>query len=176
MSKLYIKKTLEVKTNASKTWDVIGPDFVNIANWARGIYKSWNNESAQKKFENAPTGGRYCDLAGFGKFDERIIHFDEEKYEITWSATGEKLPKFITGLQNALNVEKIDEYRCRITANINADLNGVKGFLMGSIIKKNFSKTFDGFLQDWKIYAETSVISETKQRELNQKSKSGTPI
>lgn len=171
MRKLDIKKTIEVKTNASKTWDVVGLNFLNIADWARGVYKSWNNESIQKINENAPAGGRYCDLAGFGKFDERIIHFDEEKYEITWSATGEKLPKFITGLQNALNVEKIDEYRCRITSNINADLSGIKGFLMSSILKKNFSKTIDGFLHDWKTYAETSQISDTKQRELNKKSK-----
>lgn len=171
MSKFDIKKTIEVKTNASKTWDVIGPNFLNISDWARGVNKSWNNESVQKINENAPAGGRYCDLARFGKFDERIIHFNEEKYEITWSATGEKLPKFILRLQNALNVEKIDEYRCRITANISADLIGVRGFLMSSILKKNFSKTFDGFLHDWKTYAETDQVSETKQKELNKKSK-----
>lgn len=168
MAKLDIKKTIEVKMNASNAWDIIGPNFLNIANWARGVYKSWNNESAQKKFENAPTGGRYCDVAGFGKFDERIVHFDNEKFEITWSATGEKLPEFISGLQNAINIEKIDEYRCRIKSNISANLSGVKGFLMTTYFKNNFSKTLDGFLHDWKTYAETSQVSETKQKELTK--------
>jgi hypothetical protein len=171
MSKLDIKKTIEIKTNASKTWDVIGPNFLNISDWARGVYKSWNNESVKKIKDNAPTGGRYCDLAKFGKFDEKITHFNQEKYEITWSATGEKLPKFISGLQNAFNVEKIDEYRCKITANISANLNGVIGFLMSSVLKKNFSKTVDGLLHDLKTYAETGQVSETKQKELNKKPK-----
>lgn len=94
MGKLDIKQTLEVQTNASKAWKIIGPNFLNIADWGRGIHKSWNNDTA-RTFDEAPAGGRFCDVAGFGKFDEKILHFDAERYEITWSARGDKLPKFV---------------------------------------------------------------------------------
>jgi hypothetical protein len=166
MGKLDISKTAEINVNPSKAWEVIGPNFLNIADWGRGIKKSWNNESAKKTFEDAPAGGRFCDVTGFGKFDERIIHYESEKLEITWSATGEKLPSFISGLQNALHVEQIDENSCRINAHITADLNGIKGTLMGPMLKKNFSKTVEGFLKDWKEYAETGHVSGAKQKEL----------
>jgi len=45
MSKLEIKKSIEVNTNAAKTWEIIGPNFLNISDWARGVNKSWENEN-----------------------------------------------------------------------------------------------------------------------------------
>lgn len=168
MAKLDIKQSMELKINASKAWEVVGPNFLNISDWGRGIHKSWKNETAEVNYSDAPAGGRYCDVAGFGTFDERIIHFNAMEREISWSATGEKLPKFLSGLQNALRVVEIDENTCRISSNVTADLGGVMGFLLGSVLKKNFSKTLHGFLKDWKTYAETGQVSETKKRELTK--------
>ena len=65
MGKLNIKESIEVKINASKTWEIIGPNFLNISEWGRGVIKSWENESAPKYFENSPAGGRFCEVAGF---------------------------------------------------------------------------------------------------------------
>jgi hypothetical protein len=166
MAKLNIKKTIEVNSNPNQPWEIIGPKFLDISKWARSINKSYSNEQAPKNFNNAPAGGRYCEVNGFGKMKEEILHFDAQKQEITWSAEGEKLPGFVNGLQNALKVEKIGENSSRITTHITADLSGIGGFLMGGMIKKNFDKVLAGFLKDLKIYAETGEISETKQREL----------
>lgn len=171
MGKLDIKHSIEVKTTASKAWEVIGPNFLNIADWGRGIKKSWKNDSAEKSFANAPAGGRFCEVAGFGTFDERIINYNSIEHEISWSATGAKLPKFISGLQNALKVEIIDDNTCQISSNITANLNGIGGFLLGTMIKKNFSKTLHGFINDWKIYVETGQVSEKKLKELIKEKK-----
>jgi len=168
MGKLSIKKSIEVKANASKTWELIGPNFLNISDWGRGVLRSWENESAPKHFENAPAGGRYCEVAGFGKLEETIIHYNSGKYEISWSAKGEKLPKFVSGLQNELKVEAIDENTCKVSSNLTANLGGLMGFLLGFVLKKNFNKLIHGFLNDWKTYAETGEVSETKKGEINK--------
>ena len=76
------------------------------------------------------------------------------------------MPGFLKNLKNALKVEKIDEGSCNVTTNITADLTGRGGFLMGSLIKKNFGKLLKGFVKDWKTYAETGQVSETKKREM----------
>ena len=168
MKKIDIKLSIEINASASKAWEIIGPKFLNIADFGRGVYKSWENVSAPKNYRDAPAGGRYCDVAGFGKFDEQIIHFDPKKNEISWSATGEKLPKFIIGLQNALNVKVIDENKCQVTSNITANLKGFRGIILGAVIKKNFTKTLNGFLEDLKIYTETGNVSEVKQKEFDK--------
>ena len=168
MKKLDIKQSLEVNTNASKTWEIIGPNFLNISDWGRGVVKSWESESASKNFENAPAGGRYCEVAGFGKLEEKIIHYNSEKYEISWSAMGEKLPKFVSGLQNEIKVEEIDEHTCNITSNLTANLSGLMGFLLGFMLRKNFTKLIHGFMNDWKTYAETGEVSKTKKSEIEK--------
>jgi Polyketide cyclase / dehydrase and lipid transport len=168
MKKLNIQESIVIKADSQKAWDIIGPNFLNISEWGRGINKSWKNEGAEQTFNDAPAGGRFCDVKGFGKFDERIVHYDASNKEIAWSAFGEKLPSFVTGLQNSLKVERIDDETTRISSNITANLSGIRGFLLGSIMKKNFTKLVHGFLKDWKVYTETGKVSDTKERELSK--------
>ncbi len=168
MGKLDIKESVEVNTSTDKAWDIIGPNFLNIADWGRGVNKSWRNEAITTSFEGAPAGGRFCDLGKFGNAEEQILHYDQEGKEITWSAKIDKMPGFMIGLQNALKVEKIRDNTCRVTSNLTADLKGLRGLLLGGPIKKNFSKLIKGFLDDWKTYSETGKVSETKKRELEK--------
>jgi hypothetical protein len=166
MGRLDIKETIEINTSAEKAWEIIGPNFLNIADWGRGISKSWNNTKLTPSFEDAPAGGRFCDLGKFGIAEERILHYSNVEMEITWSAGSDKLPGFLKNLQNALKVEIMGENTCRVSTNIKADLTGIGGFLLGGPIKKNFGKLLKGFVKDWKTYAETGEVSDSKKREL----------
>jgi len=166
MRKLDVKESIEINTSAQKVWEIIGPNFLNIADWGRGVNKSWKNDSMPTTFEGAPAGGRFCDLGKFGKADEQISHYDQVEKEITWSAKIDKMPSFLVGLQNALKVEEIDENSCRASTNIQANLTGLRGLLLGGPLKSNFTKLLKGFLKDWKTYAETGKVSETKKREI----------
>lgn len=169
MKSLTIKQSRDIDVSTDICWDIIGPNFTKIADWGSGVYKSWENESAEKKFEKAPVGGRYCDVKGFGKFDERIIKYDPENFTISWSATGEKLPSFISNLHNNIVITKKNDNACTVTSTISADMKGFMGIIMGSFIHKKFTKQINGFLNDWKAYAETGKASENKQAEIDKK-------
>jgi len=168
VEKLDIKEFIEINTSADKAWEIIGPNFLSIADWGRGISRSWNNESIPPTIEGAPAGARFCDLGKFGVADERILHYDAANKEITWSAQSEDLPGFVKRLQNALNVQPINETSCRVTTHITADLRGIGGLLLGRPIKHNFTKLLKGFVKDWKAFAETGNVSDTKQREISK--------
>lgn len=166
MGKIDVKQEREVACSASKAWEVIGPGFVSISSWGRGVNKSWKNEDLQTRFVEAPAGGRYCDAAGFGLVDERIVHYSSDNYEISWTASADKMPGFLTNLQNQLAVKPVDDNHCIIQSNITADLSGFMGFIMKPMFNGNFNKLLKGFLYDWKIYAETGDVSEVKKKEL----------
>ena len=168
MRKLDIKGLIEINTSAERAWEIIGPNFLNIADWGPGVNKSWNNKSVPATFEGAPAGGRFCDLGKFGKADERIVHYDQAQKEITWSAKIDKMPSFLVDLQNALKVEGINTNSCRVSTNITANLTGLRGMLLGIPIKNNFTKLLKGFVKDWKTYAETGEVSESKKREVSK--------
>tara|TARA_R110002096_G_scaffold1077_1_gene5810 strand:+ start:1738 stop:2241 length:504 start_codon:yes stop_codon:yes gene_type:complete len=161
-----IKESIEINTSAEKAWEIIGPNFLNIGDWGRGIKHSWNNEDAKTIFEGAPAGGRFCDLGKMGIAEEHILHYDQVKREITWSAQSDKIPRFLKNLQNALKVEALDEHTCKVSTNITADATGIGGILMGRMIMKNFEKLLKGFVTDWKYYSETGKVSVAKEREL----------
>jgi len=59
-------------------------------------------------------------VSGFGKVDEKILHYNAEKYAIIWSAKAEKMPCFVSELTNTIVVEVIDENSCRASTNITA--------------------------------------------------------
>jgi hypothetical protein len=166
MRKVSIKESCEIKTSDEVAWGIVGPNFLQIADWARGVNKSWKNELTPITIDGAPAGGRFCDLGSFGKADEQIIHFNDSLKEISWGAKISKLPKFVTKLQNNLKVEKLNEKTCLVSSNITAELKGLMGLIMGFYMKKNFTKLIKGFLKDWKAYAETGEVSETKKREI----------
>ena len=166
MSKLDIKESIEIDTPAEKAWEIIGPNFVNIGDWGRGISRSWENDDIPTSIDGAPAGGRFCDLGKFGTADEKIVHYNEQQREISWTASISKMPGFLNNLQNELKVEEVNEDTCKVTTNITAELKGLGGLFMGGMIKKNFSKLLKGFVKDWKTYAETGEVSETKKREL----------
>jgi hypothetical protein len=57
------------------------------------------------------------------KISERILHFDSKKHEITWDAVAEKLPGFISDLQNAFTLDAIDENSTKVTSNLSVNLS-----------------------------------------------------
>ena len=168
MGYLDIKESIEINASADRAWEIIGPNFLNIADWGPGVNKSWNNESVPATFEGAPAGGRFCDLGKFGKADERIVHYDQAQKEITWSAKIDKMPSFLVDLQNALKVEEISTNSCLVSTNITDNLTGLRGMLLGIPIKNNFTKLLKGFVKDWKTYTETGEVSESKKREVSK--------
>ena len=168
MRKISVMNTAVVNTAADKAWEVVGPGFVDISVWGPGIYRSWNNDSIEARVNDAPAGGRFCDLGKQGIFDERIIHYDKAEREISWSAESDKLPGFITSLRNGIKVEVIDERSCRISSNITAKARGPIGLLLAGVVQKQFAKTLPEFLDAWKFYAETGQLSVSKQREMAQ--------
>ncbi len=165
MGQIDVRQSAKINASADKAWEAVGPQFLNIAAWARGVERSWDNEALAKS-DGAPAGGRFCQVGAFGQVNERIVHYDHDAHEISWVATAEKIPGFVKDLRNDLKVEAIDENTCRISTHLTANATGIMGLLMGPMMRKNFTKLLRGFIEDWKAYAETGSASVVKQKEL----------
>ena len=166
MRQLNVTSSSTINATADRVWEVLADDFLDIALWARDVNSSGDNHSSVSVPDGAPAGGRFCDVNGLGQVDERIVHFDSGSHEITWTANSDKLPGFVSGVQNALTIDKIDDNTSRVTSNLSADLSGFLGTIMAPMMRRNFSKLVAGFLEDLDVYAGTGQISKVKQRQL----------
>ena len=168
MGQIKITMTSVINASADRVWKVLAQDFVDISNWGGGIISSRPNPDATKKFEEAPTGGRICEIAGMGEVLENIAHFDSAKHEIIWTATAEKLPGFVSDMQNAFTLKKIDGNTTEVTSNTSVTLNGIMGFLMKPMMKKPFVKQMNVTHADLGTFVETGKVSERKQRQIDK--------
>lgn len=99
-----INNSAIINTSADRVWEDIAEDFLNISKWARDVNASYDNFSTTIIPEGAPAAGRFCEVSGFGKVDEHIIHFNSALREISWTATADKMPGFVKELQNAWTI------------------------------------------------------------------------
>lgn len=169
MRLIHLKASKEAHASAHNAWQVIGPQFVSIANWSRGIHRSWENEKVPNTIEGAPAGGRYTFLGQYGTADERIIHYDEQNMEITWTARLSFLPNFVSGIRHALKVREIDNNLCLLSNIITVEANSYAALLLKKRFEIQFRDGIDKFLIDWATYAETGEVSEAKRFELSKR-------
>jgi Polyketide cyclase / dehydrase and lipid transport len=166
--KMSIKTSTKINASADRVWEVIAKDFLNISKWARDVNASYDNFSTHSKPEGAPAAGRFCEVSGFGKVDEHILHYDNKKREITWTASADKMPGFVSKLQNAWTITQIDDSSAQVSSHLSADLTGLLGTIMYPLMKLNFSKLVKGFVVDLSTYAETNTVSSVKKKQLEK--------
>jgi hypothetical protein len=165
MGKLIVTTSRTMNTSRDKIWDALANQFLDISAWASGILSSKNDSTLIKKFSDAPSGGRICNIKGVGDFYEEIIKFNSEEFEIAWTAKSDKLPFFVSGLQNEFHISQSENGEVIVTSNLSANLSGLLGFVMRPLMKMNFSKTVKGFLNELALYVEKGEISKAKKKE-----------
>jgi len=164
MGTIGVKRETTIDATVEELWQILSGAFNDVGTWASGVNWSKPNSQATEVLDGAPTGGRICDVPGFGRTDERIIRFDVESHTIGYNATSEKIPGFVSNLQNIWNLRETGPEATRVSSNLTADVRGIRGVVMGPMMKARFGKAVDRFIEDLRVYAETGEVSEHKRR------------
>lgn len=155
MGTISVEKTESFEASADRLWQILAEEFTDIASWASSIDQSRANADATNRIDGAPTGGRVCEIPGFGETDERFVRFDVENKSFAYSVDAAKNPSFVKDLQSAWSVEEIGPYQSRVTFAISANATGILGAVMGPMMKKKLAGSAETIMGDLKVYAET---------------------
>ena len=164
MGKIEVKTEATIHATVEELWQILSGGFTDVETWASLVTWSEPNPQATEVLDGAPTGGRLCDVPGFGRTDERIIRFDVESHTIGYNVTAEKIPGFVSNLQNIWNLREAGPEAARVSSNLTADVRGIRGVVMGPMMKSRFGKAVDRSIEDLRVYAETGEVSEHKRR------------
>jgi hypothetical protein len=164
MGKIDVKRETTIDATVEELWQILSGAFTDVATWASPVNWSKPNPQATEVLDGAPTGGRICDVPGFGLTDERIIRFDAESHTIGYNVTAEKIPGFVSNVQNIWTLREAVPEAVHVSSNLTADVRGIRGLFLGRTMKSQFGKTIDRSIEDLRVYAETGEVSEHKRR------------
>jgi hypothetical protein len=175
---------LDIAAPADRVWDVIGPRFDRIGDWATAIPASTaiparppgsdaaTTSAAQLPVAagaiNAPVAGRVCQtgIPLIPEVVETLIAYDDTGRTLTYQASG--MPVFVTLARNTWTVIPIDAERCRVNLRARFDTNGLLGLLGRWAILAQTRRTSRHLADDLRRYVETGAPSPRKQRQLRR--------
>ncbi len=162
-----IKKEIIVNKSASEVWEVLGNQFPDAYKWARGLDHSQGH--GEPVFDGASCSNRTCEVPGFGKIQEVIKKFDPHEHILSYEVT-HGFPGFIT---SAVNTWRLIEqgFSTKVEMNMEMQTQGIKGAVMGPMMKMNLTKMITGVLADLKTYIETGEPSDHKMKEIAKAAK-----
>ncbi len=166
---------LIIDAPASQVWEVIGPAFARIGDWATSIPASaaipgapGSADAATPAVVSAPVAGRTCATGAslVPQITETLIAYDEDSRTLTYQAGG--LPAFITTARSTWTVTPAAEDSCRVTVTAHFRTRGILGLLGGWAILTQARLTARHLEADLRHYIKHGIPSPRKQRQLSR--------
>ena len=160
-----IEKEIIINAPIETVWSVVGDQFGSVSDWVSSIVNS--EGTGPKTLSGAPCTGRVCQTT-MGEFKETITHFDPERYEVAYSATGDKIPFFVQALGNRWELmpqgPKSTKVRMTMTLRMAMPFN----ILPGALMKLKFAQVGQDVLEELKVFTETGRPHTRKQKQINK--------
>jgi hypothetical protein len=168
-----------IEAPADAVWQVIGPGYAHIGDWATAIPASTAatfppaGEPAglpvASAMLSAPVAGRVCQT-GIGlapQVTEILTAYDDSRRTLTYQAAG--MPAFVTAARNTWTVTAIDGHRTRVSLHAQFDTRGLLGRLAGWGILTQARRTGRHLGEDLRHYIEHGTPSPRKQAQLSRR-------
>jgi hypothetical protein len=164
---------LTIDAPAGHVWQVIGPGFARIGDWATSVPASTAipvpaRAPVAPAAASAPVTGRACSTGTrlVPRVTETLIGYDEQSRTLTYQAVG--LPAFITTASSTWTVTPAGEAACRVTLTAHFQTRGVLGLLGCWAILAQARLAARHLQDDLRYYVNHGAPSPRKQRQLSR--------
>jgi hypothetical protein len=174
-----LSKKIIVAAPTDTVWQVIGPGFDRIGDWATAIAASTAvsappvsrapagvARTTVPTLVDAPVAGRVCTtgIRLVPQVTETLVAYDDANRTLTYQAAG--MPGFVTTARNTWTVTPLDERRCRVTLDAQLDTRGLLGTLARRLLLLQVARISRHLADDLRHYVEHRTPSPRKQNQL----------
>lgn len=147
------QSSIEIGADIDRVWRTIAEDFDAIGQWSTSVVAS-KAILVEDGAENAPVGGRFCEIAaaGFSDTSEKILEFQPKEY-ISYELF-EGLPGFVVEAINSWTLTDADG-RTKLEGRTDMRVKGLMGRLMAGFMKRALLKALNGMSHEVKVFIET---------------------
>lgn len=168
-----LSAVLAIDAPADQVWEVIGPGFARIGEWASVIPASAPipGTDGPACAAGAPVPGRVCatGVRLFPRVTETLVAYDQAGRTLTYQARD--LPAQITLARNTWAVVPAGERRCRVVLQAQFQARGVLGVLAGWAAVAQTRRNARLLEADLGHYIRHGTPSPRKQRQLRRAAK-----
>jgi hypothetical protein len=165
---------LAIDAPAGQVWQVIGPGFARIGDWATTIAASAAIPAPAPAAgipatASTPVMGRTCST-GIGlvpSITETLTSYDEQRRTLSYQAAG--LPAFITTARSTWTVTPTGETTCRVTVTGHFQARGVLGMVGCWAILAQARLAARHLQADLRHYIKHGTASPRKQHQLSRR-------
>ena len=159
---------LSIDPPADAVWQVIGPGFARIGDWATAIPASTAITAPAPAAAHAPVQGRTCSTGTrlVPAITESLTSYDEQNRTLAYQASG--LPAFITAARSTWMVAPDGEAACRVTVTGDFRARGVLGLVGCWAILAQARLATRNLQADLRHYVRHGTPSPRKQRQLGR--------
>ncbi|MEM8970591.1 MAG: SRPBCC family protein [Pseudomonadota bacterium] len=165
-----IKKEVKVQAPIDQVWQLLGPNYAKAGDWASSVYASRGREGAPT-IADAPVTGRVCETS-VGPFTETLENYDPGSYQLSYSATGEKMPGFLRRLTNSWRLIPAGSGNTIVKMELQADIAFPFNVLMGWMMRMQFGNLLQNSIEEFKHFAETGQ-PHPRKRKVDSSQKAG---
>ena len=166
---------LRIDAPADQVWDLIGPGFARIGEWATSIQASTAvptmpvpAAATTAGAVSAPVAGRACatGVRLVPQITETLVAYDPASRTLSYEASG--LPAFITTARNTWSVIPAGEHACRVTLSAQFQTLGMLGLLGRWAILAQVRYTSRHLEADLRHYIKHGTPSRRKRHQLSR--------
>jgi len=169
-----ISKQFTVAASAEAVWEVLGPGFARIGDWATAVPASTAlpgpappaNVAGVAGLTGVPAAGRACatGVRLVPAVTEILTAYDATVRTLTYQAAG--LPGFVATARNTWTVIALDAGTCRVSLDAQFDTRGLLGAIARRLLLVQVGRTSRHLAEDLRHYAEHGTPSPRKQHQL----------
>jgi hypothetical protein len=162
---------LSIDAPADQVWDLIGPGFARIGEWATSIQASTAVPTIPQLAAAAvgtSVAGRTCTtgVSLVPQITETLVAYDPASRTLSYEASG--LPAFITTARNTWSVIPAGQCACHVTLSAHFQTRGLLGMLGRWAILAQVRYTSRHLEADLRHYIKHGTPSPRKQRQLSR--------
>jgi hypothetical protein len=170
-----LSRHLSIDAPADQVWDLIGPGFARIGEWATSIQSSaamptmpGSAAAATATAVIAPVAARVCTTGVrlVPQITETLVAYDPASRTLTYEASG--LPAFIVTARNTWSVIPAGEHACRVTLSAQFQTLGMLGLLGRWAILAQVRHTSRHLEADLRHYLKHGTPSPRKRHQLSR--------
>jgi hypothetical protein len=145
-----IKKEEIINKSVLETWDVMGNQFGDVSKWSSVFHDS--KVSGKPEIGGLDYSIRITETDK-GMTEQKINFYNQKKTSLSYAVT-KGTPSFVTSAVYVWTLTKVSKNKTKLNAELTIKTVGIKGVLVGPIMKTKMGRILNNMVEELKYYVE----------------------